>query len=91
MVKIGSKWCLYVGDVNQDGVVDQSDIILVENDNENFVSGYVATDVNGDGAVDNSDQIIVDNNNSNFVGKIVPQGAQTAKHKKRQFKINYTK
>ena len=68
----GSKWTIFNGDVNQDGVVDLSDVGLVDIDNLNFVTGYVLTDVNGDNIVDLSDISIVDNNNLNFVSKVTP-------------------
>ena len=69
---VNGKWCFYLGDVNQDGVVDATDISAIDNDAFNFVSGNVVTDLNGDGAVDGSDYIIADNNASNFIGMIRP-------------------
>lgn len=72
MVKKGSKWCVFSGDVNQDGVVDLTDVSTVDTDNLNFVSGYTVTDVNGDNLVDLSDLSIVDINNLNFISKITP-------------------
>jgi carboxypeptidase T len=75
MILKGSKYCIYSGDVNHDGSVDIFDLSLIDNDNTNFVGGYVNTDINGDGSVDLFDLSIVDNNNTLFVGKIVPNGA----------------
>ena len=74
-VKVGTNWCLYSGDVNQDGIVDSGDMGIVDNDNAAYVSGYTSTDVNGDGIVDSGDLGLVDNNNAIYVGKIVPPGA----------------
>lgn len=71
-VKIGEYWCMYNGDVNQDGTVDLGDLIEIDNDNANFVTGYVPTDVDGNNNIDLSDMIIADNNNAAFVGKITP-------------------
>jgi len=68
----GIKWCVYGGDVNQDGVVDISDVGTVDTDNLNFVSGYTVTDLNGDNLVDISDVSLADVNNLNFVSKVVP-------------------
>ena len=51
----GSKWCVYSGDVNQDGVVDITDVAIVDVDNLNFATGYKVTDVNGDNLVDLAD------------------------------------
>ena len=72
LVQKGTKWCIYNGDVNQDGIVDLSDLLLVDNDNYNFVTGFVITDTNGDSIVDLSDLSIVDINSLNYVTKIVP-------------------
>jgi hypothetical protein len=71
----GGKYCLYSGDINHDGLVDLSDLIAVDNDNANYVSGFSYTDINGDNLVDLSDLIIVDNNNAAYVSKLVPPGA----------------
>ncbi len=60
---------LYSGDVNEDGIIDASDLSEVDNDASNSVSGYVNTDVNGDDFVDASDLSIVDNNA--FIGVLV--------------------
>jgi len=59
----GSKYCIYSGDINQDGIVDASDLSDVDNDSYAGLSGrYLRSDVNGDGFVDASDVTIVDNN-----------------------------
>ena len=68
----GTKYCIYSGDVNQDGFVNLSDVILVYNDGANFVTGYKATDVTGDNVSDLSDLIITFNNSSLFVSKVIP-------------------
>ena len=67
-----TRFAIYSGDVNQDGVVDGTDASVIDNDAFNFVKGYVAGDVNGDEIVDGSDAAVVDNNAANFVGKITP-------------------
>ena len=72
MVHKGLKWCLYSGDVNQDGLVDSGDLGILDNDNANYVTGYVVTYVNGDGIIDSGDLGIVDNNNAVYISKIVP-------------------
>ena len=68
----GIRYCIYSGDVNQDGSIDLSDIINVYNDVTNFVTGYVATDVTGNGVVDLNDLIIAFNNSNAFVSIIRP-------------------
>jgi len=63
---------IYGGDENQDGLVDSSDMIDVDNAASAFATGYILTDVNGDGLVDSSDMILVDNNASMFIGAMLP-------------------
>ncbi len=72
LIQKGTKWCVFSGDVDKDGSVDLTDMIEVDNDNANFIMGYVQSDVNGDGNTDLSDLIIVDNNNAAFVGVVKP-------------------
>ena len=66
------RFAVYSGDVNQDGIVDASDALMVDNDANIFATGYIVTDVNGDYSVDATDALIVDNNSTNFVSKITP-------------------
>ncbi|MDQ3021910.1 MAG: CHRD domain-containing protein [Bacteroidota bacterium] len=68
----GSEYCIFSGDVNQDGIVDLSDLQLVDNDAFNFLGGYVNTDVNGDEVVDVSDAGIAENNSVDFVSVMRP-------------------
>ena len=63
---------IYSGDVNQDGIVDASDISLVDNDALNALSGYEPSDLNGDDFVDASDLEIVDNTAFTAVSVIAP-------------------
>ena len=72
MVQKGVKYCLYSGDVNQDGTVDLTDGSLIDNEAFNFASGYLPTDVNGDRVTDLDDAVFADNNGLNFVGVIRP-------------------
>jgi len=69
---IDGVYAIYGGDVNQDGVLDTSDMSDVDNDAANYVGGYVSTDADGSGGVDTGDMTIVDNNSSNYVGSILP-------------------
>ncbi|MCB0728437.1 MAG: aryl-sulfate sulfotransferase, partial [Ignavibacteriae bacterium] len=68
----GSKYCFYSGDVNQDGNINVSDVLLISNDAANNITGYVNTDVNGDNVTDLSDILITYNNAINFVSKMTP-------------------
>ncbi len=73
MVLKGSRWCVYSGDVNQDGTIDVTDILTIYNDALNFVLGqYLITDLNGDNFVDFTDILIAYNNSINFVNVIKP-------------------
>ena len=63
---------IYSGDVNQDGIIDGSDISDVENDASTALSGYVPSDVTGDDFVDASDVSVVENNAANSVSVITP-------------------
>lgn len=62
----------FSGDVNQDGVIDGSDVMITSNDAYNFVTGYVSSDLNGNGVVDGNDAAIADNNAANFITRITP-------------------
>jgi len=69
----GTKFCIYTGDVNKDGVIDGTDLIAVDNDANKFISGFnLPTDLDGDNFVDGSDLSICDNNAFDFVSAITP-------------------
>ena len=72
MVLKAGEYCIYSGDANQDGVIDATDLGLIDNDAFSFVSGYVSTDCNGDNVIDLTDAGIADNNANNFVQVIKP-------------------
>ena len=63
---------IYGGDVNQDGLVNSSDILQTYNDGNEFVSGYVVTDINGDNLTDLNDVLSTYNNSAKFVSMIRP-------------------
>lgn len=69
----------YSGDVNRDGTVDVTDIIIIDNDQSLGVTGYVLTDLTGDGLVDNDDANIASDNNAlllydSYSGLCLPTG-----------------
>jgi hypothetical protein len=73
MINLGDgTWSLFSGDVNQDGIVDSGDMLLVDNASLLFSTGYLPEDCNGDGIIDSSDMIILDNNATAFVTSIIP-------------------
>jgi len=69
----GSKYCLYSGDVNQDGFITLFDVIPIYNDSKNFITGrYLTNDLNGDNFVDLADMTICSNNSKSFVKVMRP-------------------
>lgn len=72
LIKKGNKWCVYSGDVNQDGAINLNDLSTVYNDAFNYSSGYFTSDITGDNFVDIQDLIICDNNSFNLVTKSTP-------------------
>ena len=82
MVLVGSKYCFFSGDVNQNGTIDGSDLVYIDNDAFNFESGYLPTDLNGDGLIDGSDLALCDNNASNFITKNTPESGPKTTHGK---------
>jgi Arylsulfotransferase (ASST)/Bacterial Ig-like domain len=68
----GSKYCIYSGDVNQDGFVDLSDLQETDNGSYLYLTGYLNYDVNGDNFVDISDLLITEKNSFNYVTSVRP-------------------
>jgi len=66
------RFAIYSGDVNQDGVIDGSDIQRIDNDATFFLTGYLPTDLNGDGVIDGGDALFGENNAGKYVLKITP-------------------
>ncbi|MBK8983794.1 MAG: hypothetical protein IPM38_16120 [Ignavibacteria bacterium] len=60
MVLIGSRYCIYTGNFNNDMIIDADDLSLLENDLYNYQTGDALTNVNGDNIVDIDDLAIVD-------------------------------
>lgn len=69
---VNNKWCIYSGDVNQDGFINSSDLNNVFNNNVNGISGYINTDLNNDFLTEIYDLNIVFINNLSGVQKITP-------------------
>jgi pectate disaccharide-lyase len=74
LIQVGSKWCIYSGDVNQDGFVTGDDFEGVDNDATDFTY-HLVNDLNGDGFVTGDDFTCIDNNGANFIQGQVPAGA----------------
>jgi len=58
----GGVYALWNGDVNQDGMIENTDYTLMENDVLSILFGYYSTDLTGDGVVENSDYTLMENN-----------------------------
>lgn len=71
-ILISGRWCIYSGDVDNDDAIDLSDILIIYNDAQSFLTGYIDSDLNGDSFADVSDLIIAFNNSSDFVAVIRP-------------------
>jgi hypothetical protein len=72
LVEISGTWVIYGADVNQDGLVDSSDMLYVETGSDEFATGYLNADVNGDGLVDSSDMLLVEKNSDFFISSAHP-------------------
>ncbi|MBS1552855.1 MAG: metallophosphoesterase [Bacteroidetes bacterium] len=68
----GAKFCIYGGDINQDGFIDDSDLSSVDNDVFISAAGYLNTDLTGDNFTDIDDLSIADNNSFLSAGIIRP-------------------
>jgi hypothetical protein len=69
---INGVFVLYSGDVNQDGIIDVSDMIPISNLSAQATTGYLPEDVNGDGLIDVSDMVIAANNSSQAISSLTP-------------------
>lgn len=67
-----TKFAIFSGDPNQDGVIDVQDVGIVDNGASSFLTGYALADLNGDNVVDIQDLLIAENNSFNFVTKATP-------------------
>ncbi len=67
LVNVGSEYCIFSGDLNNDKFIDIADETIMDNDIFYSASGYVNSDLNGDFTVDLSDAALLENNFSNFV------------------------
>ncbi len=66
------RYAIFSGDVNQDGSLNLTDIILVSNNSTNFINGYINTDLNGDNFTNLTDILIAYNNSNSFVSRVTP-------------------
>ena len=69
---VDGKYVFYAGDVNQDGIIDGTDLSSIDNLSSLAASGYLPEDVNGDGLIDGSDLSVAGNNADVAIGVITP-------------------
>jgi hypothetical protein len=69
---ISGHFCIFTGDINNDGLIDANDRNSIATAASIFASGYITNDLNGDGIVDALDLIMVDNNTAQFVSVLKP-------------------
>jgi hypothetical protein len=72
MKMVSGKQVLLTGDVNQDGMVDSGDMVIVDNSASLFMNGYLPSDTNGDGTVNAADYTVTGLNASTFVARLIP-------------------
>lgn len=60
MISKNGKWCIYSGDINQDGFINGNDFTFYST--QYGSSGYLASDLNGDGVINGNDFTIFSNN-----------------------------
>ncbi|HLG33027.1 MAG TPA: hypothetical protein VI362_08280, partial [Ignavibacteriaceae bacterium] len=71
---IGTKWCIYGGDTNQDGFINSTDVNSVFTANVSGSTGYIPTDLNGDMFTESIDLNLVFINSSIGIQSIIPPG-----------------
>lgn len=67
MKNIGGAYCIYSGDVTQDGVIESGDYSQVENSSQLFIFAYYVDDVTGDDLVESADYSLIENNSQMFL------------------------
>jgi len=72
LIQKGFKFCLYSGEINNDGFINLDDMLTIYNDAAEFKTGNIRTDLTGDKLVDLNDILIVFNNAVRFVSVIRP-------------------
>ncbi len=70
-ILIGTKYCIYNGDINHDGTVDLNDIIPVLSDYDNL-DYHIENDMNLDWTIDLNDAIYVLSGYDNLTGAVIP-------------------
>lgn len=72
LIKKGNRYCIYSGDVNNDGTIDAQDVSLIDNSAYHLNSGYLKEDLNSDNIIDVADIGLADNNTLKEIAVISP-------------------
>ncbi len=72
MKSLGGYMVIYSGDVNGDGIIDGTDMLLIDNLSSGYSIGYLNEDVNGDGLIDGTDMSFVENNSQVYIQVMKP-------------------
>lgn len=67
-----SEWALFSGDINQDGVVDGLDFLILDLSILDGAGGYDVSDLDGNGSVDGLDFLVLDRNIQGGNGIVIP-------------------
>ena len=79
---VNGTWCLFSGDVNQDGIIDNNDLNLVFTDNVNGVTGYLNSDLTGNTFTDVEDlNVVFTNKVLGVMRKVPPQNVNQESNK----------
>lgn len=73
LARKGNKWCIFNGDIDQDGKIDNEDLLILYDEMYNNCYGYYsAADLDGDGIIDAQDSSICFNNKIKNIVKKTP-------------------
>ncbi|MBL8006459.1 MAG: hypothetical protein JNJ56_02925 [Ignavibacteria bacterium] len=72
MKLMGTRWVIFTGDSEYDGIVDASDISMIESASSNSEEGYIQADLNNDLYTDATDLSMVENNAALGVSSVIP-------------------
>jgi hypothetical protein len=72
LLNMNGVFVIYGGDVNQDGLINPGDMLLIGSASDGLANVYIATYINGDGLVDLSDMIPVDFNADHSISSALP-------------------
>jgi hypothetical protein len=66
------KFAIWSGDLNQDGMVESADYLIMENDVLSILFGCYLSEITGDGVVESTDYLLMENNLLKIIFSIKP-------------------